>query len=92
MTMAVIPKMKPHKPGYEAIECPKCGVDTLYKEDTGQIHFHLPYNPPPYRDVGFCKASDMVLCEDCGGTGCKDTPHSGSEPGCETCSGEGFLT
>lgn len=34
---------------------------------------------------------DVDFCERCKGTGCIDTPFSGSDPGCPDCAGEGVI-
>lgn len=65
-----------HKLGYEAIDCPECGVETIAHDTRGII----PHLTTQRWDGLPCEANGCRVCEDCGGTGC------------ETCNGKGFLT
>lgn len=39
----------------------------------------------------WCPGCDMAKCLRCSGTGCVDTPYSGSDPSCPECDGEGWV-
>lgn len=69
------------KMGYTPIDCPHCGFNIFVKDDDRKIPKHNPH----------CEAEGATICNMCDGAGCMDTPFSGSEPGCEMCSGRGYF-
>ena len=44
-------------------------------------------NPDPYGGDELTRE----VCHRCNGTGCVDTPYSGSDPDCPQCGGEGWV-